>query len=257
MRKNLVKEKLKRGEPSIGTWLSTSDPLIAEVLAHAGFDWLNVDMEHNAIDLKDLQGCFHAIATTGTVPFVRVPWNDPQILKRVLDVGAYGVVVPNVKSPEEAQRAVQACRYPPEGFRGVGGLRARLYGGPDYYEKANEEIAVVLMIEDSEAVTCIAEICAVPGIDSLFIGPNDLAASLSVPTGYDNPHPDHRAAVNRVLETAKRFGVPVGIHCGSADEVNRRIEEGFQWMPIASDVRLLDGAVRRALEQLRLPSPRA
>ena len=255
MRKNKVKEKLQRGEPSIGTWVSTGDPLVAEILAHAGFDWLAVDMEHNAIDMEKVLSCFYAIGTTDTVPFVRVPWNDPQVLKRVLDIGAYGVVVPNVKGPEEAELAVQACRYSPEGFRGVGSIRGRLYGGPDYYEKANEEIAVVLMIEDSEAVRRIAEICNVPGIDVLFIGPNDLAASLGVPTGYENPHPDHKAAVRQVLETGKRFNIPVGIHCGSPEEVNRRIEEGFLWMPIVSDARFLAAAAQNAVERVKLPSP--
>ena len=255
MRKNLVKQKLQRGEPSIGTWVSTGNPLVAEILAHTGFDWLAVDMEHNAIDMENLLACFYAISTTDTVPFVRVPWNDPQILKRVLDIGAYGVIVPNIKSPEEAELAVQACRYAPEGFRGVGGIRGRLYGGADYYQKANEEIAVILMIEDSEAVRRIAEICNVPGIDALFIGPNDLASSLGVPPGYDNPHPDHKAAVRHVLETGRRFNIPVGIHCGSGEEVNRRIEEGFLWMPIASDARFLSGAALAAVEQVRLPSP--
>lgn len=256
MRKNIVKEKLQRGEPSIGTWVAIGNPLVAEILSHAGFDWLSVDMEHNAIDIESLQNCFYAMSTTDTVPFVRVPWNDPQILKRVLDVGAYGVVIPNVKTPEEAEMAVQACRYPPDGFRGVGGIRGRLYGGPDYFQKANEEIAVILMIEDTQAVRRIAEICNVPGIDSLFIGPNDLAASLGVPGGYDNPHPDHKAAVSQILQTGKRFNIPVGIHCGSAEEVNRRIEEGFQWMPIVSDARFLSSAVQNAIEQVKLPSVR-
>ena len=253
MRKNLVKEKLQRGEPSIGTWVSTGNPLVAEVLAHTGFDWLTVDMEHNAIDMENLLACFYAITTTDTVPYVRVPWNDPQILKRVLDIGAYGVIVPNVRSPEEAELAVQACRYPPEGFRGMGGPRGPLFGGPDYFQKANEEIAVVLMIESTDAVRRIAEICNVPGIDALFIGPTDLAASLGVPPGYDNPHPDHRAAVRQVLETGKRFGIPVGIHCGSAEEVSRRIEEGFQWLPIMSDTRFLSSASRGVLEKVKLP----
>ena len=256
MRKNIVKEKLRRGEPSIGTWIATGNPLVAEILAHAGFDWLTVDMEHNAIDMENLLGCFHAIGTTDTIPFVRVPWNDPQMLKRVLDIGAYGVVVPNIKGPEEAERAVQACRYPPEGSRGVGGIRGRLYGGADYFQEANEEIAVVLMIEDIEAVKRIAEICTIPGIDALFIGPNDLASSLGVPIGYDNPHPDHVAAVRQVLETGKRFNVPVGIHCGSAEDANRRIEEGFLWIPIVSDARFLETAAKNAMGQVLLPSPR-
>ena len=254
MRRNMVKEKIGRGEPSIGTWVSSGSPLMAEVLSHAGFDWLTVDLEHNAIDMESLLACFYAIAPTDTVPFVRVPWNDPQILKRVLDVGAYGAVVPNIKDPEEAEQAVQACRYAPEGFRGMGTLRGRLYGGPDYFEKANEEIAVILMIEDVEAVRRIEEICKVPGIDSLFIGPNDLASSLGVPTGFDNPHPDHKAAVRQVLETGKQYNLPVGIHCSGPEEVNRRIEEGFQWIAIVSDARFLAAGAQSALEQIRVPS---
>ena len=250
MRTNTVKEKLARGEPSIGSWISTGSPIVAEIMAHAGFDWLTVDMEHNAIDLENLQACFHAIGTTSTIPFVRVPWQDPQILKRVLDIGAYGVVVPNIHNPEEASLAVQACRYPPEGFRGVGSLRGQLYGGPDYYEKANEEIVVVLMIEDVEAVLRIDEICQVPGVDVLFIGPNDLASSLGLPLGLDNRHPDHRAAVTKVLETGRRFHIPVGIHCATAEEARRRIAEGFLWLAIVSDARFLTGAVRASLEQV-------
>ena len=253
MRKNKVKEKLQLGEPSIGSWISTGSPLVAELMAHMGFDWLTVDMEHNAIDLDDVVSCFYAIGTTDTVPFVRVPWNDPQILKRVLDIGAYGVVVPNVKGPEEAQQAVQSCRYPPEGFRGIGSIRGRLYGGPDYYQRANEEIVVVLMIEDIRAVERIEEICTVPGIDVLFIGPNDLAASLGVPLGYNNPDKEHKAAVRKVLDAGKRSGVPIGIHCGSGEEVNRRIDEGFLWMPIVNDARFFASAAEEALAQVKLP----
>ena len=152
MRKNKVKEKLRLGLPSIGSWISTGNPLVAELMAHMDFDWLAIDMEHNAIDITDVVNCFYAIGTTDTVPFVRVPWNDPQVLKRVLDIGAYGVVIPNVKNQEEANQAVQACRYPPEGFRGIGSIRGRLYGGSDYYQRANEEIVVVVMIEDVQAV---------------------------------------------------------------------------------------------------------
>src|SRR3990170_7408647 len=123
MRSNTVRHKIRAGRPSIGTWLATGSPLAAEMLAHQGFDWLTLDMEHNAIDLAQLQGLFHAIATTPTLPFVRVPWNDPQVIKRVLDIGAYGVVVPSVMDREEAERAVGASRYPPDGFRGIGTLR--------------------------------------------------------------------------------------------------------------------------------------
>jgi 4-hydroxy-2-oxoheptanedioate aldolase len=254
MRRNLVKEQWRRGEPSVGTWLALGNPLAAELLAHVGFDWLTVDMEHNAIDLADTQAIFQAVATTDCVPFARVPWNDPQIIKRVLDIGAYGVVVPSVMSRQEAEQAVGACRYPPQGYRGVGTLRGRLYGGPDYTERANEEIAVVAMIEHIQAVERAEEIISVPGVDAVFIGPNDLAASMGLPLGLDNPHPEHRAAVARVLEAGKRLGVPVGIHCGSVDAVNERIGEGFLWLALSSDAGLLTGAANAAFQRLETPA---
>lgn len=239
MRKNTVKAKVKRGEPSVGTWVSSGSPLITEALAHTDFDWLTIDLEHNAIDLQDCVNCLYAMSYTDKVPFVRVPWNDPQIIKRVLDIGALGVVIPDVKNPEEAEQAVKASRYAPDGFRGIGSTRGQLYYGADYYQKANEEVCVVLMIEDVEAVEKIDDIMQVPGVDVCFIGPNDLASSLGVPLGLDNPHPDHKAAVRKVLEAGKRHGVPVGIHCASPQELARRIDEGFTWLPIGSDIRLL------------------
>ena len=253
VRSNTVKEKLRRGEPSIGSWISTGSPLVAEIMAHVGFDWLTIDMEHNAIDLENVQACFHAIGCTNTLPFVRVPWKDPQVLKRVLDIGAYGVVVPNIRTPDEAAMVVQWCRYPPDGIRGVGSIRGQLYGGADYYEEANNEIAVIIMVEDVEALLHIDKICQVPGIDVLFIGPNDLAASMGLPLGLDNRHPDHQAAVTKILETARDFNIPVGIHCASAEEAHRRIAEGFLWLPIISDAKFLNEAALRTLEQVKNP----
>jgi len=254
MRKNKVKEQWRRGEPSVGSWLSLGNPLAAEIMAHAGFAWLTVDMEHNAIDLAQTQALFQAVATTETVPMARVPWNDPQIIKRVLDIGAYGVVIPNVMDREEAERAVGASRYPPDGFRGVGTLRGYLYGGVDYAQHANEEIAVIGMIEHIDAVKRAEEIMSTPGLDAVFIGPNDLAASMGVPLGLDNPHPDHRAAVARVLETGRRLGLPVGIHCGSVDALNQRIEEGFLWLALSSDAGFLSGAAGRAYREVKVPA---
>lgn len=250
MRPNRVKQRWREGQPSVGTWLSLGNPLAAELLAHAGFDWLVVDLEHNAIDLADLQAIFQAIATTDTVPMVRVPGNDPFLIKRVLDVGAYGVVVPNVKSVAEAEQAVGAGRYPPQGFRGVGTLRGRLYGGPDYLERANEEIAVIVMIEHIDAVRRAEEILGVAGVDAVLIGPNDLAASMGLPLGLDNPHPEHRAAVAAVLAAGRKLGVPVGIHCGSVDALNERIAEGFLWLALSSDAGFLMEAALGAFRKL-------
>jgi 4-hydroxy-2-oxoheptanedioate aldolase len=251
MRKNTVKEKLRAGKPSIGSWLAIGHPLAAEVMAHQGFDWLTVDMEHNPIGWDALLNMLTAISTTDVIPFVRTPWNDPQLIKRILDTGAYGVVVPNVKSPEEAKQAVAACRYPPAGIRGLGGTRHRLYGGDDYFEHANEEISCHIMIEDKEAVERAEEIMSVPGIDAVFIGPNDLACSMQVPLGLDNGHPDHVKAVNHVLNTGKKLGIPVGIHCATPGEIIRRSKEGWQWMALVSDNRFMSAAAAEAVAEIR------
>ena len=252
MRPNTVKRKWQQGKASVGSWLTTGSPLAAEMMAHVGCDWLTVDMEHNAIDLAQLQSLFHAIGTTPTIPMVRVPWNDPQILKRVLDIGAYGVVVPDIKTKEEAELAVGATRYPPLGFRGIGSRRGQLYGGPDYFDKANEEIALILMVEDISTVGRIDEIMSVKGFDAVFIGPNDLASSMGIPLGLDNPHPDHLAAVRRILEAGKRHNIPVGIHCGTPETVNQRIEEGFLWLALSSDGDIMHRAAREAFAKLKL-----
>ncbi len=257
MRKNVVKHKIKAGTPSVGTWLATGSPLAAEIMAHQGFDWLTIDMEHNAIDISQAQSIFQAIATTETIPFARVPWNDPQIIKRVLDVGAYGIVIPTVESVDQAERAIDASRYPPDGHRGMGTIRGRLYGGEDYTTHANEEICVIIMLETITAVHNADAILAVPGIDAVFIGPNDLAASMGLPLGLDNQHPDHLAAVAEIRAACDRHGIPPGIHCGSATAVNQRIDEGFKWIALSSDAGLMTSAAKSEVGALQWEPRRA
>jgi 4-hydroxy-2-oxoheptanedioate aldolase len=250
MKKNIAKDKIKNGIPSIGTWVSSGNPLVCETLANTGIDWINIECEHSSIDLGDLIHCFRAVEHTDIPVFVRVAGSDPLIIKRVLDTGALGVVVPDIKNAEEAKRAIDACRYPPEGKRGIGATRPNAVY-PDYMDHANEEICVVLMIEDIEAVNRIDSIMEVPGVDVIFIGPNDLAATLNVPLGMDNQHPKHVAAVETVLRAGKRHGIPTGIHCGSPEEISRRIAQGFLWMPIASDVALMRSAFVTSVAKIK------
>ena len=231
MKKNIAKEKIKNGIPSIGTWVSSGNPLVCETLATSGIDWINIECEHSSIDLGELVHCFRAVEHSDIPVFVRVAGSDPLIIKRVIDSGALGIVVPDVKNAEEAKRAVDACRYPPVGTRGIGATRPNaIY--PDYMDHANEEICVVIMIEDINAVNQIDSIMEVEGVDVVFIGPNDLAATLDVPLGMNNQHPKHVDAVNKVLEAGKRHNIPTGIHCGSPEEVIERIEQGHLWMPL-------------------------
>ena len=250
MRPNTAKRLLREGKPAVGTWINWPSVAAAEALASAGWDWLVVDTEHGAIDLETLQNLFIAIGTTPTIPMCRVPWNDPMSIKRVLDAGAYGIVVPMVCSAEEAERAVKAAKYPPEGIRSAGGGRWRYWAGPDYMAHANEEILVVVMIEHIDAVERAEEILSVPGVDAGFIGPNDLAWSMGLGLGPRNVGA-HKEAIARVLAAGKKVGVPVGLHCRSAEEVVERIDQGFQFLACANDGAFMMNAVTEAVNTIK------
>lgn len=254
MQVNRVKQQLKAGQPSIGTWLTYPSPFVAESLATAGFDWLNVDMEHNPIDWETAALLFMAVRSQGGVPLVRIPWNHAENIKRALDCGAWGIVVPMVNSRAEAEAAVAAAKYPLRGIRSVGGSRHALSFGTnaaDYWQHADDEILVVVQAEHIDAVNHADEILSVPGIDCVFIGPNDLAASMGYGPGYEREDPEVVAAVAKVLAAARRHGVAPGIHCSSGGAVRRRIAEGFQFCALASDARLLTSAARAELQQAR------
>jgi len=250
LKKNRVKELWREGKAAVGTWLVLGSPIVAEIIANMGFDWVVVDTEHGSIDIGTTQSIIQAINTTDTVPMVRVPWNDPMSIKRALDAGAYGLVIPMVNSREEAIRAVKATRYPPLGIRSYGGPRARLYGGVDYFEHANEEIALIVQIEHIEAVNCIDEILSVESVDAFFIGPSDLAISMGLKPGMDQTDPRHVEAVSKVLASGKKHHVPGGIHVGSPEAVNERIAQGCQFIGLASDERFLRGAASAAFSKV-------
>ncbi|MEX1023116.1 MAG: aldolase/citrate lyase family protein [Dehalococcoidia bacterium] len=236
MRPNTTLRAWREGKQTIGAWLSAPGGHTAEVMAHAGFDWLCVDMQHGMIDEAACFEMLRAISTTDTVPFVRVGWNEPRIIMKVLDAGAYGVVVPLVNTREEAERAVWACSYPPAGGRSSGPARATLYAGGDYQAHANDEIAVVVMIETPEGIANLDEILAVPGVDAAYIGPSDLAYALGMtPTG-DNHDERHQQVCLEIMEACRRRQVAPGIHTGSLEFTQKWLEAGFQMVTLGSDV---------------------
>src|SRR6266545_3811876 len=181
MRENRVKRMWQAGQPALGGWLTVPSSLSAEVMAHAGFDWLCVDMQHGVIGYQVAVTMLQAISTTETVPFVRVPWNEQGTIMKALDAGAYGVVVPIVNTAAEAAAAVAACRYPPLGIRSHGPIRAALYGGRDYIARGNDEVLCIVQVETKESVENLDEILAVSGVDAVYIGPADLSLSLGLP----------------------------------------------------------------------------
>ena len=240
MNSNPVKNTLAMGKPSIGTWSTSGDPTVIETLLHtSALDWVTIDFEHNPIDVSTAIHCLRAANGSGKPLFARIPNNDPTWVKRVLDIGFAGIVVPDVKNEDEAEAAVVAAKYRPRGLRGIGSTRGQIVYGQDYYVKANDLTLVVCMIEDGAAIDRIDMIMAVKDLDVCFVGPNDLASSLGVPTGLDNQHPLHVEAVSRVVDAGKRHGVATGIHCIDGAEAAKRVAQGMTWFPIGSDVRLL------------------
>ena len=242
---NRVKQMIKAGKKTAGAWAQLCSPIATEILARGGFDWVLIDMEHAPGDLMTLVGQFQAIAAagTGTVPFVRVPWNDLVWIKRILDAGAYGLMIPYVNTKEEAVGALQACKYPPQGFRGIAGSpRAAGYGRDtgNYLKRANDEVFVMLQVETTQAIDNMEAIATVPGLDAFFIGPMDLSTSMG---HFGNPaHPEVQAAIAKAEAKAKTLGIPLGTISGGWDQAKGLYDRGYQLITLISDSVLLSKA---------------
>ncbi|MDC0189707.1 aldolase/citrate lyase family protein [Rhodospirillales bacterium] len=248
-----LKEKLRRNELTIGSWITLGHSGIAELMANTGgFDWLVIDMEHSVIELRDVQEMLQAIELGGVEPLIRLTSNDGNQIKRVMDAGAHGVVVPFINSKEDAEKAVQSLYYPPMGLRGTGLARAQGYGESfqDYKQWLEKNGVIIAMIEHGKAIENIDEILAVPGIDGYIIGPYDLSASLGVPGIFDDPQVIK--AIQKILARGKVAKKPGGIHVVEPDLVKLKafIEEGFTFIGYGMDIRFLDYICRDHLAQI-------
>ncbi|MBX9579710.1 MAG: 2-dehydro-3-deoxyglucarate aldolase [Gemmataceae bacterium] len=255
MRPNPVKKLLMAGKPAVGTWLTLGSPLAARFLARGGWDYLTVDTEHNAIGIEAAANCYAAVAEVGGVALCRVPAGRHDHIKRALDTGAHGVVVPMVNTRAEAEEAVAACFYPPRGNRSVGGSAHALNFGAtpaDYYARANDELLVVLQCEHITAVRNFEQVFSVPGIDAVFVGPNDLAASMRSADGKPPPPAEFDEALATVLAGCKKLGVAAGLHTFSAEEARRRIADGWQFLAVGSELRLMLDAANGVTNALGL-----
>jgi 4-hydroxy-2-oxoheptanedioate aldolase len=255
MRTNAVKKLLKAGKPTVGTWLSLGSVTAARFLARAGFDWLTVDVEHSLVNVETTTHMIASIADAGGVPLVRVPANRHDHIKRVLDNGGYGVVVPMVCTRAEAEAAVSACLYPPRGTRSVGGsVHALNFSATpaDYYAKADNEILIVLQCEHIQAVRNFEEVYSVPGVDAVFVGPNDLAATMRSADGKPPTPEAFRQALSDILAAAKRIGVPAGIHTFSIEEAKARIAEGWQFIAVNSELKFMSEGAKQVVDGLGL-----
>ncbi len=250
--RNPVKQKLASGRKTIGAFLQMMSPVSAEILSRSGFDWLIVDLEHAPGDFANLQSQLQAMNGTSAVPFARAPWNDEVAIKRILDTGVMGVLVPYVNTRAEAEAAVAACKYPPTGVRGVAGSpRAAGYTGDavEYLESANDEIVVMIAVETREAVDNIDEILQVDGLDGIFIGPMDLASSL----GHlgDPGHPEAQAQIAIIEEKVLASDKFLGTVATSRDAAASCFEKGYQWLVVMQDGASLLQAGRNKVEEFR------
>lgn len=253
MKKNSLKKALAQGRQTYGCWVSLSHPLIPEILAPAGFDWLAIDMEHSSIDQRDLLPLIISTEANSMIPLVRVGENSPNLIKRVMDAGAYGVIVPNVNSAEEAQRAVNSVKYPPQGKRGVGLYRAQSYGqGFEAYKKwLAAESVVIIQIEHIDAVNDIDAIFSVQGIDGFLVGPYDLSGSMGKPGRFYDK--DVEAAIAKVLVAGRRHRIPAGFHSVAFDteQAVRRRKQGFIFLGFSLDSIILGESAAQALKTIK------
>lgn len=242
--KNRLKERLSENHTTFGSWITISHPVIAEFLSTLQFDWFVFDQEHSPLDVDTTQVMIQAIADESITPLARVAWNDQVRIKKALDIGAEGLIIPMVNSAADAEQAVRACRYPPEGIRGCGPSRA-LVMDPEYLKTANEETLVIIQIESEEAVENVESILTVEGVDAFFLGPVDLSYSF----GLRGDLSDSRLqkAIDHVFEVGSRHGLPGGIWQGAGKTIPERVSQGWRMIAVGYDAQYLLEGARTAL----------
>lgn len=245
-----LRKQLQDGQLVLGTILSLNSPDVAEILSDIGFDWIFIDAEHSTLAPQNLKALFQAIGDS-TPCVVRVPLLDEIVIKKTLDAGAAGILVPQVNTAEHARQLVKWARYYPEGSRGLGFGRAQGYGFKvsEYLETANENILLSVQAESAEAVKNIESIVQVQGLDAVLVGPYDLSASMGLPGQVG--HPEVKAAIQHVAEVCKQAGMPVGIFGMTVEAVQPYIEQGFKFIVAGADTVLLGNAARQLLKELR------
>ena len=252
MRKNKIKELFKAGKPIINSWLAVPSSFSAEVMANQGWDSLTIDMQHGLIDYPNAVSMLQAISTTETTPMARVNWNEPGQIMKILDAGCYGIICPMVSNRKEAEKFIQACQYPPKGYRSFGPIRASIYGGSDYAKNADEEILKLAMIETKEALENLDEILDTPNLDGIYVGPADLSLAINEEPGFDRPENTKAyKEILRILEAAKKRNLFAGLHNGTAEYAQKMLDKGFNLVTVGSDSRYISAGAKSDLEKLK------
>ena len=239
-------------KPVINGWLANPSTASAEAMAHLGWDSLTIDMQHGLVDYTNALPILQTISSTDATPLARVNWNEPGQIMKILDAGCYGVICPMVSNKLEAEKFVQACMYPPQGYRSFGPTRGLIYGGSDYPDYANDEILKLAMIETKESLEKLDEIMSTPGVDGIYVGPADLSLAIGEKPGFDKPENTKAySEILRILEHAKKNKIFAGIHNGTPEYAKKMIEKGFNFVSIASDLRFMTSGAKDAVKKLK------
>jgi len=248
-----IKQKIRRKEITLGSWVQMPDPFSTEIMARAGFDWLAIDLEHGFINLDGAFRLIQTIDNAGALPLVRLHQNDPSTIRRVMDAGAGGVIVPMINTSEEAERVVDAVKYSPEGKRSFGLGRAHKFGlnFDTYIHEINQTSIIVIQIEHKDALANLGTILTVPGIDAIVIGPYDLSGSMGIPGKFDDPA--FSSAVTQIINKVKKSPIALGIHIvhPSEQDLNERIRQGFTFIAYGMDTIFLQNGARNAVHEAR------
>jgi len=251
MKKNLIKEIWKKGSVAINGWLSIPSSITAEAMSKLGWDSLTIDLQHGINDYSTSIPMLQAISTSNTVPFARVPWNEPGIIMKMLDAGVYGIISPMINTKEDCEKFVSYCMYPPLGQRSFGPTRALMYAGEDYYQYANSEIIKLAMIETKAGVENLDEILSVKNLDGIYIGPADMSIAYGLNPKFDVKENPVYENIKNIVKKTKEFNKIAGIHNGSTEYAKEMIDLGFQFITISSDLRSMKDSAKNIIEEMK------
>lgn len=248
MRKNPVRQRWAQGKPASNLWIDIGWPVTVEALAKLPYDSFTVDLQHSLIDRGALVSLFQAISLGNGAPMVRISRNDPGEIAFVLDAGAYGVILPTVESAEEARSFVEACRYPPHGSRSWGPVRGLLYGGADYFESHEQEVLRIALIETAKGMDNLDAIAATPGLDMIYLGPNDLGVSYGARPSYTPNHPKVEEAVDLLVAAARKHSIAAGMHTASKEVATNAARKGYDFLSLGYASKIMLGAAMQVLK---------
>tara|TARA_Y100000590_G_scaffold326810_1_gene370971 strand:+ start:171 stop:932 length:762 start_codon:yes stop_codon:yes gene_type:complete len=252
MKKNKIKEMMQQGKTVVNGWLQIPSTVSAEVMSHENWDALTIDLQHGLISYETALAMLQTISSSEKTPLVRVNWNEPGQIMKILDAGSYGIICPMINNKKEAEKFVQACLYPPKGYRSFGPIRGLLYGGSDYSKYSNDEILKLAMIETKDSLVNLDEILSVSGLDGIYVGPSDLGLALGEDPGFDkNKSTKTFSEICKILEKAKKHKKFAGIHTGSAEYALEMLELGFNYVSIGSDYRSISAHSKSIINKIK------